>query len=153
MALPCIATSHVDCALDIAYPKLMNISKEAKSIAQKYNWLYVYAAIVLLFVIVGFVRSLNAEHPTKNIQSQHAFTIVVFVALIFYASLMVYLIMSKSIQHVRLVLKILLGLQLFGLLSSLLRPDYFGIVVEILTASFTVVMLKLLSAHTNNSSM
>jgi|GEM_PF-5048784 len=130
---------------------------KSKTVAQRCYWLYAYVAVVFLSSVSGIVKGLRmppAVITGLSPQAAHMlFVAILFISAVIYAWLIIYLVTSKNIKRILLILKVMLVVRLLALLALIPKPDYYNLGIEITLIGATVAMLILLSSSKYKSAV
>jgi hypothetical protein len=125
---------------------LMKQKHQKIAVAKKYPLLYLYVAVSVL-IEVAYLPDYykRAKHDVaigNSALSHQQLVIAVIGFLVMYFAVFGYLALSRNLQKVALLLKVILVIQLLGLLFELLHPSYL-IVFVVMKTGFTYVVLRM----------
>lgn len=109
---------------------------KSESVAKKYRWLYLYAVLIMVLVVISGIVSAKAMPELRMLNTPfvtnrdiHLLTVssAVF-SIVANAALMAYIVLSKRVRRVLALLIVLDVLQLVGLVSLAFQPTVYAIV-------------------------
>jgi len=125
--------------------------KKQKSVAQSEKLLYIYSALNFVLVAFGLIYSIHTRpKPLVPSQTYSNSSLVAgdIVVLIIYLVVYSYLVTSKNVKRVLLILKIILAIQLLVLVIGVFVDGLLSLVALVL-ALFTYYMIRIISKSKN----
>jgi|ERR1039458_8389531 hypothetical protein len=120
--------------------------KKSKTVAQQVPLLYAYSVLNIVLYVVNLITTGHARQ--QIIQSLHANTTIANDVSYMIFALMIaaemYLVFSKDIDRVRLILKVFLSLQVLVTLSTIFNRYLASTIIAVIELGFTSSILRLL---------